>query len=200
MRIIHQMEAQSMGRAMQRIARTGLLTAILSLVVGLVAVTPTLAQEPDAPASAEGIQVHGHWVIEVYEGDRLIEHREFENSLAAAADTMLSGVLAGDHSIDTWRIDLQWESGARSGSCEVSEFACTTNLSVTSPNSGESAGTLILSGSPETPSGGGTITDVQTSFSFVGDGGGRFTTKTLSQPETVQDGQTVKVTVILSFS
>ena len=49
-----------------------------------------------------GIQIHGHWVIDVKNPDgKLVEHREFENSLVKvgglpSGDQLLAGLLSGN--------------------------------------------------------------------------------------------------------
>jgi len=46
--------------------------------------------------TAQGIKVHGHWVINIKNPDgTLVEHREFENSITSSGQQILIGLLAG---------------------------------------------------------------------------------------------------------
>jgi hypothetical protein len=59
-------------------------------------------EEQPAKAKRHGIRIHGHWVIDVRNPDgKLVEHREFENSLVPAGamisgDQLLAGLLSGN--------------------------------------------------------------------------------------------------------
>jgi hypothetical protein len=57
--------------------------------------TREAAPPKDSSGRNEGIKVHGHWVIEVFnpDGSKAARH-EFENSLAASGSQTLAGVLA----------------------------------------------------------------------------------------------------------
>lgn len=74
---------------------------------------------PTAPAASErtpggpheGIQVHGHWVIEVKNPDgRLVSHSEFENSLQLAGQDFLALLLSG-YTPGDWEILLDGPTG-----------------------------------------------------------------------------------------
>ncbi|MBI3476963.1 MAG: hypothetical protein HY010_14625 [Acidobacteria bacterium] len=61
------------------------------------------AQEEKPGGPKEGIQVHGHWVIDVRNPDgKLVTHREFEN--AYAGDTFLPRILSRQNSVGLWGI------------------------------------------------------------------------------------------------
>jgi len=60
------------------------------------------AAQPSKPGD-EGVEVHGHWVIDVRNPDgRLVAHREFENALVTrpggllSGDQLLAGLLSGN--------------------------------------------------------------------------------------------------------
>jgi hypothetical protein len=60
--------------------------------------------ESSGKASGEGINVHGHWTIEIRKPDgTLVSHREFENSLVVSAGSqVLSQLLAGQSIEERW--------------------------------------------------------------------------------------------------
>jgi len=71
------------------------------------------AKRPAPKGQSEGIQVHGHWTIEVRDPDgRVVTHREFENSLTAAGQGVLANVLsnqgnpAGYIVLGSWAVAL----------------------------------------------------------------------------------------------
>jgi hypothetical protein len=67
--------------------------------------TAEAKQKPLGDASHEGIKVHGHWTIEVRNPDGSVAtHREFENSLVGPGT--LSLFLARQYSVGTWQINL----------------------------------------------------------------------------------------------
>ena len=169
----------------------------------------------------EGIQVHGHWTIEVRNPDgSLVTHREFENSLQQGA-LALGGILGRQNAPGFWGINLS-TSDTCTGPGSQATPVCTiieptpnfapitgrsTNLVMTVSNSG-----LMLSGSitvlPALQ-----ITAVQTLLSLcpattpsptcatgAGVTGNAFTFTTLATPIPVASGQTVQATVAISFS
>ncbi len=74
----------------------------------------TQAAQPAAPperrpgGNHEGIQVHGHWTIEVRNPDgKLVSHTEFENSLASnGGAALLAGLLTGTATPGSWLVYL----------------------------------------------------------------------------------------------
>lgn len=62
-----------------------------------------------APAKGthEGIQIHGHWVIEVRNPDGTLgQRREFENALVPQGTNVLAGVLSGSAVVASWQVLL----------------------------------------------------------------------------------------------
>ena len=50
-----------------------------------------------------GIQIHGHWTIEVREPDgTLVTHREFDNALVATGPETLASILSRQRSPGLW--------------------------------------------------------------------------------------------------
>lgn len=57
--------------------------------------------------SQEGVQVHGHWVIEVRDSDGTLASRsEFDNSLQLAGEQTLSRVLSRESLVGEWTIRI----------------------------------------------------------------------------------------------
>lgn len=62
---------------------------------------------PEAAGPSEGIQVHGDWVIEVYNEDgTLDESVEFENALSVFGARQLARLVSGNASEGDWQIRL----------------------------------------------------------------------------------------------
>jgi hypothetical protein len=75
---------------------------------------PVLAQTSPAKGPSEDIKVHGHWVIEVHNGDgSLASRQEFENSLAAHGQELLAAILA-KATVSNWYIYLVDTVGGQS--------------------------------------------------------------------------------------
>jgi hypothetical protein len=175
---------------------------------------------------AEGVQVHGHWTIEVREPDgTLVQRREFENAITSNGQLTLARILSRSYVFGNWRINFGGNAGFNCNSypCDIGEStdADTTtgvvkNLTVTENSDG-----ITLSGS-NTVSVNDDITNVRTLTAICsatgtypspvdcitapfGDGDtgsllGIFTDTSLSPVIPVLSGQVVQVTVILSFS
>ena len=172
----------------------------------------------------EGIKVHGHWTIEVRNPDgSVVTHREFENSLFPSP--ALASILARHNSVGFWTVALFPSTlcnNTNGAGCSIGEPGQTllawnsSNLSVTvSGNSLVLSGTLLAVG-------GGTITTVQTdswgclptvapsapcqtgdnstNLGFGPGGGFIFTSANPNPGIAVSAGQTVAVTVNISFS
>lgn len=172
----------------------------------------------------EGIKVHGHWTIEVRDGTNgLILHREFENSIQQGA-LALAGILGRQNSSGFWGINLFVSSncntpGASAANPVCSIFEPISNLSATPSRSNNlvlavtnNGASLTLSGSIAAPVP-LQITSVQTVLSLcpattsstacatgVGVSGNAFTSTNLTTPISVQGGQIVQATVVISFS
>ncbi len=178
------------------------------------------ATSPDRPA--EGIAVHGHWTIEVRNPDGTLgERREFENELSDSGGEALASILTRQYSVGSWFILLNntagltpWRaigSGRGPGTIyEVGGLAPFTyrnfdTLTVNMTTSG-----LVLRGTATAQDDGG-INTVATSFyrlsstsppsvTSTGASSVELTTTTLSSPVTLTAGQTVTVSVVISFS
>ncbi|SRR6266513_4218145 len=168
---------------------------------------------------AQGIKVHGHWVIEVRNSDGTLQlRREFENALTTAGQRALGQLLSGQRTADSWIVNAGSSVGASDpcvlstgarGPCVVEE----TTGPVVSPPAFKSltksfaSGNdleLVLQGSFEA-SNDGTVSYVQTSvYTHLRDGTGAFgfafTSTNLASPIPVQATQTVSVTVTFTFS
>lgn len=57
------------------------------------------AQQPPAKPGVESVRVHGHWIIDVRDKDgKLVEHRDFQNSLLDTGNELLTSLLTGGFS------------------------------------------------------------------------------------------------------
>lgn len=182
-----------------------------ALALAITAPTPAAAQGHDSPG--QSIQVHGHWIIEVYDGDELVERREFENALTSGAPELISDIFSGDASVGSWIILLE-------PFCHVSDgsvVGCGAGATATSPTDGDYAGALVLEAA-HTISSDGSLSDpslqiqsVRTSL-YVCDAttapgdctdttsNTTFTERTLDTAIPVEIGQDVSITVIISFT
>jgi hypothetical protein len=190
---------------------------------GNVAEESTAAEEkPSGDGSHEGIKVHGHWTIEVRNPDgSVVTHREFENSLFPGP--ALAAILARQNSIGLWSIVLFTSTGVcnSNGTCFIYESFAPTALGPASFNltTSVSGNTFVLTGTVNA-TGSGTITEVETSgtgcpatlpastpcvqgssnLGFGPTGGFIFTQASLNPGTPVSSGQTIAVTVNISFS
>ena len=171
----------------------------MAQVEELAAGAPTVAETAPAPDSAdgEGIEVHGHWTIEVRNPDGSLDERyEFENALVDYGKQALGELLdtsSSQATLDRWEI--------RAGGVVFQ------NPSVgTMDGDGDSFyETLVLSGTTTFGSEvdiGAVSTDMWLVFP-PGDAGPvqrQFTEKVLDAPIPVLAGQEVEITVEISFS
>ena len=107
----------------------------------------------------EGINVHGHWTIEVRDPDGgLVERREFDNALIGGS--VLAEIVGGLSVQGVWSITLRAISGNSpcgtvcgifESSFPLSGQTVFKTLSVSVPTSGPNAGKLVLSGSFTAP-------------------------------------------------
>ena len=169
----------------------------------------------------EGIKVHGHWTIEVRNTDgKLATHTEFENALAAFGVGELASYLARTATVGQWNVgligDLTFyldEPGPAAGAPNPGTVIGT--LMVSAPGNG----TLILSGNGTAPSSSTIISvysepsscqpNLAPSTCNVASGNQTgaalgnlppLTFATLSSPVRVAAGQTIAVTVVITFS
>jgi len=104
-----------------------------------------------AKPGAEGVKVHGHWVINVRNPDgKIVEHREFENSVQPLGQAYLIGLLSGYWIPGPYAIGL----GQTNGVC----------TSVTSPCF--ILGSLTGHPAVDLCGGGGCVTGLTTTFNF----------------------------------
>lgn len=88
--------------------------------------------ETAAGGASEGIQVHGHWTIEVYNPDgTLDQHVQFENALVGGA--AIRDLLSRTKTAGPWLVELRSiipEDPACSGACGIRESSWTSVSSV----------------------------------------------------------------------
>ena len=199
--------------------RARVLAVLLSLFLGIAA---SGASEPGR-GQPEGITVHGHWTVEVRNGDGSLEsRREIENALIVMVDggnSLLAGLLANHYSDPIWVVSLygpnttgpcSHEGSAEPWPCRITEarspFSGTEyskNLVVGLPVTGMAQtpeGTMELSGST-TAVRDGTLVQVSSEWYVQARNRfGAFTGKTLEPGIQVRAGQIIQVKVVFSFS
>jgi len=176
---------------------------------------PAAASE-NAQPGYEGIKVHGHWTIEVRNPDgKLVTHREFENALVNSGSSLLGQLIGRAASAGFWNVYINGPcNGSFGPTCVIGEPA--------SGNSGidffntlsvkVSSASLSLSGTA-TAHITGSISSVSTGLSAcpssnapsapcspTTEGYTDFTSATVSPAINVLAGQTIAVTVTISFS
>lgn len=174
------------------------------------------AEEVDAPP-AEAIQVHGRWTITVREPDgALAEERVFQNALTINGAQALARVILGEWSIEAWAIDLGdgcLDSNDNPARCFIAEPSFnesdffnieSTNLNVSglSPSSSNPdfiwgislSGSLVAEQDLNIT---GVSTWLQTAPNSTQPT--QFTGKNLETSIVVADGQSVAVTVEITF-
>lgn len=94
------------------------------------------ASLPSAGTPNEGIQVHGHWIIDVMNPDgSLASHNEFENAFTPEGRQTLANLLLGNRTAGPWELQLDdlsvpiCKSSGNPNTCEVAEP--TTSLPTT---------------------------------------------------------------------
>lgn len=184
------------------------LIASLALVItacGTSGGESTAAAAESLGASSEGIQVHGHWTIDVVNPDGTLDsHTEFENDFFGAIP--LGRLLAGDATIGNWEVDLANTNGP--SPCSTTGILCLILSVVAEPT----LTGLSLSGSVVADQDGSvdrvrTITNLcASSVSPDGCGttpGGFLITQKFLDPAdvvAVSASQTIEVIVDISFS
>lgn len=210
-------------KRLQSVLPASALVAVLALAL-VVGVSSTVDQVPVAPetvvapaseasspepqdGTAEGIAVHGHWVIEVRDPDgTLAERREFENALVPTGAAQLGRWLARTETVGLWAIQISnalcSDATGSPRSCTMVEAAAPQapaphlfrNLTVAFD---AAASGLALAGN-FTAASAGDISVVRT----IAEGATSqlFTDRTLSPGVPVAAGQIVQVTVTITFS
>ena len=164
-------------------------------------------------APAEGITVHGHWVIEVRDPDgRLVSRREFENALASGGSNLLVGFLMRSNSLGLWEVRATSSNSPCPGStCTLAEsgspFGESSSFFKSLVRGLVAGGNFGLRGNFNA-SRDGIIETVSTAVQRCGIGPScsntepyiPFTAFKLNQPESVKLGQQVLITVEISFT
>jgi hypothetical protein len=194
------------------VARAALVLALLSL--GRSGIAHETLRGPEV-----GIKVHGSWTIVVRNPDGSIAATtKFENSLVQTGATLLTQLLTHQKTVQHWQIQVNSRGGglcARGTTpepCGILDSALTADVSsdfatltASVPTSGENAGKLVLSGTAPAALD-GNIQIVKTSVAHTcaptacGMAWIIFTTAYPDNPVHVQAGQTMNVTVVISFS
>ncbi len=189
--------------------------------------TPATREQPSGTPH-EGIKVHGHWTIVVRNADGSVASRhEFENALfVGAGDALLTAILSRSASVGHWGVELDGPTGSRP--CNLAGLP--TLCEVIEPNGNQLSGAeifqnltlqptgtpvptgLVLTGSAKSTNG-GQVTRVGTDIGICpanvapssctpGSGGSiqGLTSHGLTTPINVQAGQTIDVSVVISFS
>ena len=205
--------SQAFGRAI------GIAIVTAAVFVGIA--PPCFAQATAPPGGpSESITVHGDWIIVVRNPDGSIASRhEFRNSLGPDGGMVLTRILGRTLTPGQWVVRLDNALGAPdpcdTRECSIAEpvgvfGAHSRDLTVTVPTSGPNAGMLVLQGSVTVLTA-AALQEVSTEFlgclpneapAACGGafGTATFTHKTLPSAVPVQPGQTVDVTVVISFS
>ena len=168
---------------------------ILSLrwgTVALVGAALALPQVLRGQGPAEGVKVHGHWVIEVRNVDGTLQlRREFENALTDMGRFALSGLLTGEYTVSNWRVQTNANAGCGPPPCII-------QLTVAN----ELTGPAVLNGRFVAVSTGNVtnVTALMTRrFGTFNNAEDPFSSRSLTPPIPVQPTQTVAVTVTFSF-
>ncbi len=207
------------GAALAAVASLAVAAALGAFAAGGTAST--------ARAGADGVNVHGQWTVVVRSKSgqvvrRYHFHNEFVTTLGTSGGShAFAKILSGAAVPGDWDLSIQGSACPASNGnfCQMFEpdatpsffapGADTKNLTVTEPTSGTDAFKIVLHGSVDA-SADGSITRVGTGLQVCGTGStigsdcsigyNEITDRTLGSPITVGAGQTMAVTVKLSFS
>lgn len=176
-----------------------LITTVAAITLATVAAPRAAAAQDRGAAPGQSIQVRGHWVIEVYDGEELVERREFDNALAPGGAEVLAGILSVQDTVTAPGVVIY------DSALQVLEDITTVSgdtVDLSTPVSGADAGKIIVSGAYvlETAHAVGAV--AYEVFTFEGTGWLHepVTLKEFDTPIDVAGGQTVNVTVTISFS
>jgi hypothetical protein len=186
--------------------------------------SPVKAAQSPANGKTEGIKVHGHWMIEVRNPDgMMVTHREFENSLASNGAGLLATVLAHSLTFGIWEVHLGSQvagmspcvSSGAGTDCVIYEPGSPgsgTQVSKTLVVSNGSWGVLVFSGTAVAGENGQidlvrtmntacpASTSPATCLSSAGFATFLFTSATVTPAVNVLYGQSVAVTVTITFT
>lgn len=93
--------------------------------------TPAVSAPDESDTTSEGIQVHGHWTIEVRDPDGSVDERiEFDNALEADGARVLAELLGGERTV--WNENYFGDDNtpwliAFPESCEYGQFESATS-------------------------------------------------------------------------
>lgn len=182
------------------------MTLLVASAVGAQVPTASPPQSKPSGGVAQGIKVHGHWVLEIRNPDGSFASRhEFNNALIPGMGTQLLAGLLGNHYVDTrWGINL-WgyqdpcNPTNTNGPCAIGGSDLIVSLPM---SSNVPAGTLELSGSV-TIARNTTLYNVNTVWSATVRGTSQqafnqFSEKAISVQ--ALQGQIVQIKVVFSFS
>lgn len=178
--------------------------------------TAVTAESPGGGVS-QGIKVHGHWTIEVRDVDgRVVSHTEISNHLTPEGAQLLSALLARQASVLLWGVTVDGSQRtvghpcvdksampARERSCLVSEPSFDSTYgghnSETLQVSVQTGGVLRLHGTGRAQRA-SIISSVATVVSSSAGGAPVTFTSASVNDIPVRQGQTIQVTVLISFS
>ena len=201
-------------------------TAVVALLLGTASIAGAQAIDPPAPAGGqqEGIRVRGEWTIVVRNEDGSVASRhEFRNAFVPSlGGPMLANLLKHTSVIAEWSISMQGfacvNTSGQTGNCILvqnpawvaqgpQQYFATLTTEV--PTTGPNAGKFVLTGSAKAART-ASVTTVSTfghecpagSTACTGLSGLQrtFTHHNLSPAIPVVQGQTIDVTVVISFS
>jgi hypothetical protein len=180
-----------------------------------------------ARAGADGVKVHGQWTVVVRsKSGQVVRRYHFHNDFVTTLGTSggshaFAKILSGAAAPGDWDLSISGDACPASNAnfCQMFEpdaspsffnaDADTKNLTVTEPTSGTDAFKIVLQGTVPAAND-GSITRVSTGLQVCGAGSAvgsdcsigynEITDRTLSSPIAVSAGQTMSVTVKLSFS
>jgi hypothetical protein len=172
------------------------------------------AQAPKGPGGPqEGIKVHGDWTLTIKNPDGTIASRhEFKNALVFGGAMTMARLLYGGEAAGRWLIFLHHPDldpnprNFHEGMGCTSADQCSINATVSLPSIGPGLARIELRGSAVAivPM---TIGEVTTAVVPCGGGPGdhpcpyeAFSNRTLAAGVQVEQGQTIDVSVVISFS
>jgi hypothetical protein len=188
-----------------RTARTLVVAMTLMFATAGAPAATSPAQESAAHRPDEGIRVHGHWTIELRDPDgRMAAHHEFENALVNQGAQVLARLLQSNSPRGLWIVQAGTPSGG--GPCTPGSGICLLAEPGVSFNSA-GAISVALQPNSEALKLSGTVTagqdgdiGVVTTNQITGTQSFVFSQRTLAAPIHVVAGQTVAVSVVISFS
>ena len=168
----------------------------IAFAIATLAAAPARAQEEERQGGSGDIKVHGHWTFDVRNADgSLASHSEFENSLVSNGASLLSRMLARVEPIRGWWIEVS--SIDRFNIPRTFDVVVTPEVPVSGPN----ANCLVLEGILVNPQNADVTVQSVATLAVTQSGPSRFTSRFLgSGSMPLQAGQTLQVTVVISFS